>query len=104
MSRNLAAIAVLSFFCVVSGRAQTFGEITRTVTDQSGAIVTGTTITITKTATNQVRQVQTNETGNYTVPFLVPGLYGLTAEQQGFCAHISGFLLLPVELCRSRRG
>ena len=61
----------------MSGRAQTFGEVT-------GAVVAGATITITNTATNQVRQVQSNESGNYTVPFLVPGLYDLTAEQEGF--------------------
>ena len=84
MGRNLAAIAVFSFFCITSGRAQTFAEVTGAVTDPSGAVVAGATITITNTATNQVRQVESNESGNYTVPFLVPGLYDLTAEQEGF--------------------
>ena len=84
MGRNLAAIVVFSFFCIVSGRAQTFAEVTGAVTDPSGAVVAGATITITNTATNQVREVESNESGNYTVPFLVPGLYDLTAEQEGF--------------------
>src|SRR5262249_33424807 len=32
----------------------------------------------------QVREVQTNEAGNYTVPFLVPGIYTVRAGREGF--------------------
>ena len=64
--------------------AQNFGEITGAVTDPSGAIVVGATVTVTNAATNVARKVQTNATGNYTAPFLVPGVYNVRAEQQGF--------------------
>src|SRR5258708_6507538 len=66
--------------------AQNYGEINGTVTDPTGAIIAGATVTVTNTATNIVRTVQTNASGNYTVPFLVPGLYDVRAEQAGFKA------------------
>ena len=64
--------------------AQTFGEITGSVTDSSGAVVAGATVTVTNTATAVERKVTTNEVGNYNVPFLNPGKYNLTAQLEGF--------------------
>src|SRR5436309_1948350 len=64
--------------------AQIFGEITGTVTDPSGAIITGTAVVITNTATRQARRAVTNEAGHYTAPFLVPGIYDVQAESSGF--------------------
>ena len=66
--------------------AQNYGEINGTVTDPTGAIIGGATVTVTNTATNIARTVQTNASGNYTVPFLAPGLYDVRAEQAGFKA------------------
>ena len=59
-------------------------EITGTVSDQSGAVIAGAKVTVTNPATNTVREVETGETGNYTVPFLTPGIYNVRAEQEGF--------------------
>ncbi len=77
---------LFSAFCLLPAAlvAQTFGEVTGTVTDPTGAVVTGAVITITNTATNQVRRASTNDAGNYTVPFLVPGIYDLQVEVPGF--------------------
>jgi len=66
--------------------AQNYGEINGTVTDPTGAVIAGATVTVTNTATNIARTVQTNASGNYTVPFLAPGLYDVRAEQAGFKA------------------
>src|SRR5258708_9268292 len=65
-------------------RGQTFGEITGTVTDATGAVVAGAGVTVTNVSTNQIRRLETNRTGNYTVPFLVPGIYNVQAETAGF--------------------
>ena len=64
--------------------AQTFGEITGSVTDSSGAVIAGAKVTVTNAATNVSREVETNASGNYTVPFLNPGIYNLKAELEGF--------------------
>jgi len=64
--------------------AQTFGEVTGTVTDSSGAAVAGTTVTLLNAATNQTRKVDTNDVGNYTIPFVPPGLYEVRVQKGGF--------------------
>ncbi len=64
--------------------AQTFGEVTGTVTDSSGAAVAGTSVTLLNAATNQSRKVDTNEAGNYTIPFVPPGLYEVRVQKAGF--------------------
>ncbi|MCB9383408.1 MAG: TonB-dependent receptor [Bryobacterales bacterium] len=64
--------------------AQTFGEITGSVTDASGAVIAGAKVTVTNSATGVPRSVESNEAGNYNVPFLNPGIYSITAELEGF--------------------
>ena len=55
-----------------------------TVTDPTGSVVPAATITITNTATNVGRVVETNTSGNYIAPELPIGPYSLKAEQKGF--------------------
>jgi hypothetical protein len=64
--------------------AQNSGEITGAVTDSTGAAIAGATVTVKALATGQTRRVVTNETGAYSAPFLVPGLYDVSAERSGF--------------------
>ncbi|MDQ3652123.1 MAG: TonB-dependent receptor, partial [Acidobacteriota bacterium] len=58
--------------------------ITGLVTDPSGAALPGANITVTSMATNTPTSTTSNEEGNYTVPFLQPGQYTVTAEASGF--------------------
>src|SRR5688572_19468782 len=76
--------ALFAIFGASIAMPQTFGEITGSVTDSSSAVIAAATVTVTSLSTNQSRRVQTNDTGNYTVPFLVPGLYDIEASGQGF--------------------
>src|SRR5438105_4073862 len=55
-----------------------------TVTDSSGAAVACAKITITEVKTGIVHSATTNDSGNYEVPDLPPGLYEVVAEKQGF--------------------
>jgi Carboxypeptidase regulatory-like domain len=64
--------------------AQTFGEITGEVKDPSGAVVPGAPVTAINTSTNALRSTVTNETGIYSFPALVPGLYSVKVELPGF--------------------
>ena len=82
-TRRLVVLFV--FLSALSIFAQTSGEITGSVTDSSGAVVPAAKVTINNLATSQTRQVETNETGNFTVPFLSPGTYRVLVEKQGFC-------------------
>ncbi|MBM3734742.1 MAG: carboxypeptidase regulatory-like domain-containing protein [Acidobacteria bacterium] len=77
--------AITPIFAVLSLFAQApTGEISGSVTDASGAVVSGATVVITNPATNFQRTVQTNDAGIYTAPSLQPGIYNIKIEQQGF--------------------
>ncbi len=84
--RHLRAfcIAALIALPTLGVYGQQTGEITGTVTDPSSAVVTGATVTATNTATQQARTAASNDTGTYTLPYLQPGLYDLSAEKAGF--------------------
>jgi carboxypeptidase family protein len=84
--RSLLAVTVVVGFSACCLFAQTFGEITGRVTDPSGAVVPGATITLTNVNTNGVRTVSTTETGGYTIPSIPPGSYRLRTELPGFKA------------------
>src|SRR5438067_7104520 len=71
-------------------------SIVGTITDASGAIIPGVTITVTNVGTNQTRQVVTNEQGNYEVPLLPIGDYRVTAELPGFKTEVRQGITLEV--------
>jgi hypothetical protein len=103
MIRTFRTFAVLLVFLAVClpASAQTFGAITGTVTDSSSAVIAGANVTVTNVATGIARSVQTNEVGNYNVPFLNPGTYDLRAETQGFKqATRSGVLIQVGDVAR----
>ena len=64
--------------------AQTGGEITGTVTDQTGASVVGASITVTNIDTSAARSITSNESGVYDVPALPPGNYSIRVQARGF--------------------
>ncbi len=55
-----------------------------TVTDNTGAIVPGATVTIVETATAITRSGTSNGSGNYTFPNLTPGYYSVTVTAPHF--------------------
>jgi hypothetical protein len=88
MKTLLAAAAFASAFaCCVY--AQTFGEITGRVTDPSGAVIPGASVTLTNVNTSAVRNVVTTEAGAYTFPSIAPGSYRLRTELPGFKTAVS---------------
>jgi len=60
------------------------GNIVGTVLDATGSLVPNVRVTVTEVATNRSRTVDTNGSGEYQVPYLVPGGYTVTAEHAGF--------------------
>ncbi len=80
---------LLTLLCVVSwalfsfGQSET-GQIAGTVTDQTGAVVPGATISITNTATNRVITVQSGASGQFSAPALLPGHYKVEVKAANF--------------------
>ncbi len=60
------------------------GTLSGTVTDPQGAVVPGVTVTLTQTATNQVRTQTTNEEGRYVFTNLPIGTYNASVVGNGF--------------------
>src|SRR5580765_22706 len=80
-----------------SGFAQTAGQVTGLVTDPSGSVLVGATVTITNSQTNVARTTTTNSAGNYAFPALQPGVYYVKAELHGFRSEIRERVELQVE-------
>jgi Carboxypeptidase regulatory-like domain/TonB dependent receptor-like, beta-barrel len=62
----------------------TGADLDGTVTDESGAVLPGATITVTNLDTNLARTVVTGEDGRFIAPALPPGRYRITAELASF--------------------
>ena len=60
------------------------GTILGTVRDPQQALVPGAKVIVTNVANNVSRNFVTDASGQYVVPFLLPGQYSVTVEAQGF--------------------
>src|SRR5499427_2109812 len=88
-TKTLFVIAVVAGFSLCCLFAQTFGEVTGRVTDPSGAVIPGASITLTNVNTSGVRNVVTTEPGTYTFASIPPGVYRLRTELPGFKTAVS---------------
>ena len=72
--------------CAISAFAQATnsGTVVGAVTDQSGAVVPGATITLTDTATGSTRSTTTNAAGEYVLQNVPPSNYDITVSKAGF--------------------
>jgi hypothetical protein len=64
--------------------AQEKGAITGVVTDATGGVLPGVTVTVTHVATNVSQTFVTNREGVYEAPFMTPGVYRVSASLDGF--------------------
>jgi hypothetical protein len=80
----LACVAVFSFASCVYGQTSVTGALTITVTDQTGAGISGASLTTTSPATGEVRTQTTDASGSYTFTLLPPGAYKVTISAPGF--------------------
>lgn len=82
-STYLRYLAVL-VLCLAM-RAQEFrGSILGTITDASGGLVPGASVTAVNMATNVRLSASTTATGAFTIPFVLPGTYRISVEAAGF--------------------
>jgi len=83
----LAALVLLvALFSAAPVWAQTASTATvvGTVTDQSGAAVAASTVTLINVATGIKQTTNTNDVGQYTFPNVTPGTYTVEVKKQGF--------------------
>ena len=83
MVRFAAFFAVFAL-CLASRAQTSFGSITGTVTDASGAVISDVTVTAINLGTNEKRTIKTDDSGNYRLVNLLPAQYRLEFEQKSF--------------------
>jgi hypothetical protein len=78
--------AFLSVMIITEARAQSIisGDITGTVTDQSGGVLPNAGVTLINVNTNTSQKTITNPQGTYQFAFLAPGTYRVTVKAVGF--------------------
>ncbi|MBI4875501.1 MAG: TonB-dependent receptor [Acidobacteria bacterium] len=82
---RFAAFGILSLALALPLAGQeSRATIVGTVTDSSGALVVGAKVRTTLVAAGTVVSSVTNEQGYYEVPYLLPGVYRVEVELQGF--------------------
>jgi len=94
---RLAAAVVYALAAPAVHSQEVRAVLTGLVTDPSGAPVAAATVTVTNIAQNVSLTTQTNETGNYVTPFLVPGTYRLAVEKVGFKRFVREDILLQAQ-------
>lgn len=82
----LLVLAVVFFGCSPAFSQGNAGRILGTVTDQTGGVMAGATVTITDTERGTSRTLVTDQSGEYNAPNLTPSTYTVHAEAKGFKA------------------
>jgi len=78
-----AAIGIF-MICLPAFSQGNAGRILGTLTDQSGGVLVGATVTVTDTQRSSTRTLTTNQAGEYNSPNLLPSTYTVRAEAMGF--------------------
>src|SRR5687767_7383109 len=78
-------LLIVALMLVASASAQdTRGQILGTVTDSGGAVVPGAVVRAINVNSGVESSAVTNSSGEYLIPFLIPGNYTVRAENPGF--------------------
>ena len=82
-------VVVVAFLSGILSGGPVYGqgavaEVNGSITDQSGAVLPGVTITITEESTGLARTTESNDGGRFVLPSVRPGRYTVRAELSGF--------------------
>ena len=99
--RAASSMALLAIGCLLThapARAQSvYGSIFGTVTDKTGAVIPGATVTVTDEAKGTVETVVSNGTGDYSIAHLVPDTYDLKVEIKGFKSFVTKGIVVEAD-------
>lgn len=95
-SHFISATLLLLLVAATVSSQEFRATITGKVTDPNGALLPGATVVVKNVETNVSTTVTTNDGGSYTVPFLLPGKYNVTATSTGFKTSLRENIVLNV--------
>jgi hypothetical protein len=82
--RLFLGVAFLAFVPLAAAAQVTTADVVGTVSDSTGGLLPGVTVTARSEATGNVETAVTDANGNFQILRLPPGRYRLTTELQGF--------------------
>ncbi|MBL8241016.1 MAG: TonB-dependent receptor [Bryobacterales bacterium] len=88
------ALAILFAFALHAQESR--GTILGRVSDATAALIPGAKITARNVATGVIVETKSNDSGNYELPYLVPGQYEVSAEREGFSKAVRDGIQLRV--------
>jgi hypothetical protein len=101
--RDVRSWALLALFVFFGGGAHSLfaqstnsGDIRGSVTDQTGALIPGVTVTVLNVDTGVSKEFTTNQDGLYDTSSIVAGNYKLTFKRQGFESLVRGPVTVQV--------
>jgi hypothetical protein len=101
MTMHSSVAVFLTLFCAALFAQSDKSTIRGTVADASGAVVPRAELSVTELATSTLaRKVTTDDSGNYEITDLKPGVYRLNAEAAGFKSFTAENLLLETAQVR----
>jgi hypothetical protein len=77
-----------------------YGSVVGSVTDQTGAVVPGATVSITNVQTGQAREAMTDDAGYYSIPNLLEGTYDLSVKMTGFRTYLEKGIVVSINTVR----
>src|SRR5688572_30086750 len=89
----VCTLLVLASLLLPSLASAQTADIIGRVTDSSGGVLPGATVTVENVGTRDVRTAVTSDTGDYVFTFLPIGTYTVKIELQGFSAYSSRAVL-----------
>src|SRR5215470_5637657 len=96
MTKGWYAVAVVLFACACASAQQITANIRGTVSDPSGAVVEGATVTARETETGLARTATTDHAGNYVLLELPVGHYRLQVQAPSFQTYVQDGISLNV--------
>src|SRR5947209_8366455 len=99
MQRFLGGFAISASILLLTSTlafGQATAELNGRVTDDSGAVLPGVTVTATQTDTGFTRTTVTEANGTYSMPNLPTGPYRLEMSLQGFKSYVQTGIVLQV--------
>ena len=98
----VATLLPVIIFAVLPTAAQvTTASVSGHVSDPKGLAIVGARVTVSNASAGFVRQVTTNESGDFSVLQIPPGTYIISIEEQGFATAVYDAVQLNVGNSRS---
>jgi outer membrane receptor protein involved in Fe transport len=94
---HLTPAIILFAFLTLTAAAQTIDTvILGTITDSSGAVVAGATVTVLSSATGVSKVASTNAAGEFEVRYLTPGTYDVSVQANGFSSQTQKGIVVQI--------